>query len=93
MFSMAVRVGMRLKAWKIKPRRSRRSTVRSRSDAVAMSVSPMTAEPESRRSRPAMQCMRVDFPEPDGPMMAVNWPCKKSTSTASRATTSVSPWP
>ena len=29
------------------------------------------AEPLLRRSRPAMQCMSVDLPDPDGPMMAV----------------------
>ena len=40
-----------------------------------------------------MQCMSVDLPEPDGPMMAVNWPAAKSMSTPSRARTSVSPVP
>ena len=40
-----------------------------------------------------MQCMSVDLPEPDGPMMAVNWPAAKSTSTPSRASTRVSPEP
>ena len=40
-----------------------------------------------------MQCISVDLPEPDGPMIAVNWPAAKSTSTSSRATTWVSPRP
>ena len=40
-----------------------------------------------------MQCISVDLPEPDGPMMAVNWPAAKSTSTPSSARTSVSPLP
>ena len=44
-------------------------------------------------SSPAMQCMRVDFPEPDGPMMAVNSPAAKETETLSRAVTFVSPEP
>ncbi len=93
MFSMAVRVGMRLKAWKMKPTRSRRRSVSSRSDSVVRSSSPIQTFPLLRPSRPAMQCIRVDLPEPDGPMMAVNWPCMKSTSTDLRAMTSVSPWP
>ncbi len=40
-----------------------------------------------------MQCIKVDLPEPEGPMMAVKWPAMKSTSTLSSATTSVSPVP
>ena len=40
-----------------------------------------------------MQCMRVDFPDPDGPMMALNWPVANSTLRPSRAFTAVSPWP
>ena len=57
------------------------------------SVSPMRASPEVAESRPAMQCMRVDLPDPEGPMMAVNSPRPNSTSTASRAVTAVSPSP
>ena len=40
-----------------------------------------------------MQCISVDLPEPDGPMMAVNSPGANSTVTLSRATTLVSPAP
>ena len=40
-----------------------------------------------------MQCMSVDLPEPDGPMMALNLPFSKVMSTPSRARTSVSPDP
>ena len=40
-----------------------------------------------------MQCMRVDLPEPEGPMMAVNRPAAKSMSTPSSATTVVAPVP
>ena len=87
MFSSAVSVGIRLNAWKTKPSRSRRSSVRCLSDWVARSVSPMKAWPDVRVSRPAMQCIRVDLPEPDGPMIAVNAPAANSTETSSSATT------
>ena len=40
-----------------------------------------------------MQCISVDLPEPDGPMIAVKWPRSKLQVTASRATTRVSPSP
>ncbi len=93
MFSMAVSVGSRLKAWKMKPILSRRSWVRCLSLRVDSSVSPIRTEPEEKESRPATQCMSVDLPEPEGPMMAVNSPCRKSTVTWSSATTWVSPCP
>ena len=41
-------------------------------------------------SRPAKQCMRVDLPDPDGPMIAVKVPRAKRTSTWSSAMTRVS---
>ena len=40
-----------------------------------------------------MQCIKVDLPEPDGPMMAVNRPRVNSTSTDRSAVTAVSPEP
>ena len=40
-----------------------------------------------------MHCMRVDLPDPDGPMMAVNRPASNWTVTSRRAWTSVSPIP
>ena len=49
----------------------------------------MKARPELSESRPALQCSRVDFPDPDGPMIAVNRPCSNATVTPSRARTSV----
>ena len=58
-----------------------------------MSVSPMKTAPLVASSSPARQCIRVDLPEPDGPMMAVYWPRSKAQETASRATTWVSPEP
>ena len=40
-----------------------------------------------------MQCMSVDFPDPDGPITAVNQPRSKVTSTPSSARTSAWPAP
>jgi hypothetical protein len=70
-FSAAVRVGSRLNAWKTKPTLSRRSRVSCFSDRLLSSVSPMKMRPVVIRSSPARQCISVDLPEPDGPMMAV----------------------
>ena len=72
MFSSAVSVGSRLNDWKTNPSRSRRRIVRSRSESEARSVAPMNTWPDVSVSRPARQCIRVDLPEPDGPMIAVN---------------------
>ena len=93
MFSSAVRVGIRLKLWNTKPTLSRRTWVSSLSLSVVRSVSPMKTWPEVSVSRPATQCMRVDLPDPDGPMIAVKAPSPKSMVTSSRARTSVSPEP
>ena len=49
--------------------------------------------PVVRVSRPATQCMSVDFPEPDGPMIAVKRSGSNATETSSRARTAVSPLP
>ena len=93
MFSSAVSVGTRLKAWNTKPIRSRRSSVSFFSDSDESSVPPMWTWPEVSVSRPARQCINVDLPEPDGPMMAVNAPVASSTVTSSRAVTCVVPDP
>ena len=45
------------------------------------------------RSRPARQCNSVDFPEPDGPMIAVNLLAANSAETVSSARTAVAPLP
>ena len=74
MFSSAVSTGTRLKAWKTKPSRSRRSRVRPASSSLESSSPSSTTEPEVGLSSPASRCMSVDLPEPDGPMIAVNWP-------------------
>ena len=93
MFSSALSVGTRLKDWKTNPTCSRRTLVRALSSSVVRSVPSMKTCPAVTSSRPATQCMRVDLPEPDGPMIAVNRPAWKFTETPSRARTSVSPWP
>ncbi len=91
MFSIAFSVGSRLNAWKTKPILSRRSRVRCLSFSAPSSISPIVAEPAEMVSRPAMQCISVDLPEPDGPMIAVNSPARNSTDTRSSAVTRVSP--
>ena len=47
----------------------------------------MNTWPDVSESRPATQCISVDLPEPDGPMIAVYRPRSKSTVTSSRART------
>ena len=47
-------------------------------------------EPFVGVSRPAKQWRRVDFPDPEGPIIAVNSPEKNSMSILSRAMTLVS---
>ena len=38
-------------------------------------------------------CMNVDLPEPDGPMIAENWPFGNSAETPRSASTQASPSP
>jgi hypothetical protein len=97
MFCLAVSVGSRLNDWNTKPIRRRRRRVRAVSPSAVSSVG---APPEKIRtlplvtvSSPAAQCMSVDLPDPDGPMMAVNPPVSNAMLTPSRARTAVSPSP
>jgi len=92
-FSMALSVGMRLYAWNTNPIRSRRRMVSSWSFSELRSASPMKARPDVSESSPATQCSSVDFPEPDGPMIAVNRPVAKPTVTSSSARTCACPVP
>ena len=55
--------------------------------------SPTVTVPSVTESRPARQCISVDLPDPEGPMMAVKCPCSISMSTSLRATTRASPSP
>src|SRR5579883_1227465 len=93
MFSRALSVASRLKDWKTKPIRSRRSVVSCLSPSEPSSTPSTHTRPEVSRSSPARQCMRVDLPEPEGPMIAVNFPAGMPTVTSSRARTAVSPEP
>ena len=72
-----------------KPREelSRRTRVTAFSGSRAMFSFPMNTSPRVGRSRPAMQCIRVDLPEPEGPMTAVKLPLPIATVTSSTATT------
>jgi hypothetical protein len=53
----------------------------------------MNTRPDVGASSPAMQCRSVDFPDPEGPMIALNRPRSNSTETASSARTAASPRP
>ena len=53
----------------------------------------MKTLPEVSVSNPAMQCRSVDFPDPDGPITAVNPLAVNSTVIPSRARTAASPVP
>ena len=87
MFSPAVRVGTRLKDWKMKPMRSRRSLRQPGIIELRDVLIANEGYPEVGVSRPAMQCMRVDLPDPDGPITAVNRPPSNSTLTPASAVT------
>ena len=93
MFSSAVRVGRRLKDWKMKPSWSRRTAVSCLSVMPDRSWPAMRTLPEVGVSRPAMQCRRVDLPEPEGPMMATNSPRPTARLAESRAMTWALPSP
>ena len=93
MFSLALRVGRRLKAWNTKPSLSRRTAVNCLSPMPARSCPAMSTDPEVGESNPARQCSRVDLPDPDGPIMATNWPRPTLRLTPPRATTRASPDP
>ena len=71
MFSRALRVGTRLNDWNTNPTPTRRSRVSALSDSPVNSVSPIQVWPDVTESSPAMQCISVDLPEPEGPITAV----------------------
>jgi len=86
-------MGRRLKNWKTKPMWSRRRRVSFASFSEVISVPAIVTVPEVGLSRPARMCMRVDLPEPDGPITATSCPERTSRSTPRRASTAVSPSP
>src|SRR6266487_5775923 len=77
----------------MKPMCLRRSFVRSVSFNFEISVPSIVTSPEVGRSRPARMCIRVDFPEPEGPMTAVSLPPSTARETPRSASTAVSPDP
>ena len=93
MFSRAVSVGTRVVGLEdeadLLPAQEREAF----SESIVRSTSPMKTWPDVGVSRPAMQCRRVDLPDPDGPMIAVNLARSKSTETSSSARTAASPSP
>ncbi len=93
MFSSAVSVGSRLKNWKTKPMCRRRSLVRAVSPIAVISCPAIQALPEVGRSRPARTFIRVDLPEPEGPITATSSPSETESETPARASTAVSPSP
>ena len=92
-FSSAVRTGSRLKNWKTKPSLSRRSLVSSPSSRPVISSPSSRTVPAVGVSSPARMCIRVDLPEPDGPMIAVKRPRSKPVLTSTSASTAASPSP
>ncbi|CAM5537142.1 hypothetical protein SCANM63S_08279 [Streptomyces canarius] len=93
MFCMTVSAGSRLKDWKMKPIRSRRSLVSRVSSRPARSVPPTVTVPEVGWTSPAAQCRKVLLPDPDGPMTAVKVPSAKLTVSPRSAATWLSPRP
>ena len=93
MFSAAARTGSRLNDWNTKPTRSRRSRVSRLSGIPLISSAPIQARPPVTESSPAMQCISVDLPEPDGPITEVKVPSGISMDTPARAVTAFGPLP
>ena len=93
MFCSAVNIGSRLKLWKMNPMSRRRSNVswlsfmRVRSSPLNMMCPPVA------QSSPANVCINVDLPEPEGPIIAVNFPFSKATLTPRNACTVLFPEP
>src|SRR5215213_7628581 len=92
-FSSAERVGMRLKNWNTKPIRSRLRSVSFRSESPESSVPPTITRPEEGLSRAPRMCSSVLFPDPEGPIIAVNSPLVSSSETSLSALTVVEPSP
>ena len=86
-------IGRRLKNWKTKPMWFRRSFVSSVSPSSVISVPLTVTLPDVGLSSPARMCIRVDLPEPEGPITAVRLPSVTSTETPRSASTAVSPSP
>jgi hypothetical protein len=93
MFSSAVSIGSRLKNWKTNPTFRRRSFVSSVSFSLEIGMPAIETSPVVGWSSPAMMCMSVDLPEPDGPMIETSSALATSSVTPRSASTAVSPSP
>ena len=71
---MTFNSGNRLKYWKMNPIRSLLKSVSWSSDMSRILVPLMKISPDVGVSRHPMRLKRVDFPEPEGPMIAMNSP-------------------
>ena len=82
-----------MKLWNTKPIFRSRTWARAASSRVRTSTPSRENRPRVGTSRQPMMFISVDFPEPDGPMMATNSPRSTRRSTAVRAVTSSLPLP
>ena len=92
-FSRAVRVGIRLKNWKMKPTVSRRKAVLPSSSRASTSRPATITSPRLGGSIPPITLSSVVFPEPLGPSRTTNSCGQISRSTSRRAWTATSPLP
>ena len=85
--------GSRLNCWNTKPMwRLRTSASWSSSSRRTSCAGEAVARRRSGTSRQPRMCIRVDLPDPDGPMMATNSPCVDRAATRPRrASTSSAP--
>ena len=85
--SSALSPSTRLKNWNTIPMCwPRRRAIASAPSRVTSTPS-MCTDPESTRSSPAAMLRNVDFPHPDGPVIATNSPASMTTSTPRSART------
>ena len=89
--SATVIVDNRLKNWNMKPTCLRRSTAQAEADSPSTRCPRSQISPRVAGSRPPSTCSSVDFPEPDGPMIATNSPTPTSRSTPRTASTGTPP--
>ena len=87
----AVRLGIRLKAWKTTPTVSRRCAVRSRPDSREVSRPSSLIDPAVGVRSPARQERRVVFPQPDGPRRTTSSPSSASKVSPSKGRTTYPP--
>ena len=82
---MTVMSSSRLKNWKIIPTRRRRYRARPVSLSVSTRWPPTVTAPLVGRSSPAIRLSSVDFPLPEGPMIATDSPRETSMLTCATA--------